>query len=94
MIKVFKVKQFMVVFEGLFEIQIVLILTIEVNSSLVSYGGEVCLICLEDDIVILQFGGGCQGCLVVDMTLKDGVQRTLMECIPELKGVRDVIDHS
>ena len=52
------------------------------------------LIRLEDDVAILQFGGGCQGCSAVDMTLKDGVQRTLMERIPELKGVRDVTDHS
>ncbi|MNU09696.1 Fe/S biogenesis protein NfuA [compost metagenome] len=43
---------------------------------------------------MLQFGGGCQGCGMVDMTLKDGVEKTLMERIPELKGVRDVTDHS
>ena len=81
-------------FEGPLETQIVSILTTEVNPSLASHGGEVRLIRLEDDVAILQFGGGCQGCSAVDMTLKDGVQRTLMERIPELKGVRDVTDHS
>ena len=93
-IKAPKAKQPTVAFEGQLETQIVSILTTEVNPSLASHGGEVRLIRLEDDVAILQFGGGCQGCSAVDMTLKDGVQRTLMERIPELKGVRDVTDHS
>jgi len=93
-IKAPKAKQPTVAFEGPIETQIVSILTTEVNPSLASHGGEVRLIRLEDDVAILQFGGGCQGCSAVDMTLKDGVQRTLMERIPELKGVRDVTDHS
>lgn len=93
-IKAPKAKQPPVAFEGPLETQIVSILTTEVNPSLASHGGEVRLIRLEDDVAILQFGGGCQGCSAVDMTLKDGVQRTLMERIPELKGVRDVTDHS
>ena len=93
-IKAPKAKQPTVAFEGPLETQIVSILTTEVNPSLASHGGEVRLIRLEDDVAILQFGGGCQGCSAVDMTLKDGVQSTLMERIPELKGVRDVTDHS
>ena len=43
---------------------------------------------------MLQFGGGCQGCGMVDMTLKDGVEKTLLEQLPQLKGVRDVTDHT
>ncbi|HIK73993.1 MAG TPA: Fe-S biogenesis protein NfuA, partial [Alcanivorax sp.] len=38
--------------------------------------------------------GGCQGCSVVDVTLKDGVERTLMEQLPELTGIRDKTDHT
>ncbi len=49
---------------------------------------------VEDNIAVLRFGGGCQGCGAVEMTLKDGVEKTLIERIPELKGVRDVTDHS
>ena len=49
---------------------------------------------VEEGIAVLQFGGGCQGCGMVDMTLKDGVERTLLEQLPQLKGVRDVTDHS
>ena len=67
----------------------------EVNPSLAAHGGEVSLVDLvEGNIAVLRFGGGCQGCSAVDMTLKDGVEKTLMEKIPELGGVRDVTDHS
>lgn len=67
----------------------------EVNPGLASHGGQVSLVdVVEEGIAVLQFGGGCQGCGMVDMTLKDGVEKTLKERIPELKGVRDVTDHS
>ena len=39
-------------------------------------------------------GGGCQGCGMVDVTLKDGVEKTLLQQIPQLTEVRDVTDHS
>ncbi|MCV6590392.1 MAG: Fe-S biogenesis protein NfuA [Marinobacterium sp.] len=78
--------------------QVNYILYSDVNPGLASHGGEVKLVELveEDEgyIAILQFGGGCQGCSAVDMTLKDGVERTLVERLPALAGVRDVTDHS
>ena len=80
------------------EEQINYILYSDINPGLSSHGGEVKLIELveEDEgfIAILEFGGGCQGCSAVDMTLKDGVEKTLIERIPTLVGVRDVTDHS
>ena len=67
----------------------------EVNPSLAAHGGEVSLVEItEDDIAILKFGGGCQGCGMVDVTLKQGVEKTLLEQIPQLKGVRDLTDHT
>ncbi len=66
----------------------------EVNPGLASHGGQVSLVDIDEGVAVLQFGGGCQGCGMVDVTLKDGVEKTLMERIPELKGVRDVTDHS
>ena len=93
-IKAPKAKQPAVAFDGPIEQQIVEILTGEVNPGLAAHGGEVRLIRLEEDVAILQFGGGCQGCSAVDMTLKDGVEKTLMNRIPDLKGVRDVTDHN
>ncbi|MCM2130704.1 Fe-S biogenesis protein NfuA [Larsenimonas rhizosphaerae] len=71
------------------------ILYSEINPGLAAHGGEVKLIQLtEDNVAILQFGGGCQGCAAVDVTLKQGVERTIIERIPEIQAVRDVTDHS
>ncbi|MFT4769323.1 MAG: Fe/S biogenesis protein NfuA [Glaciecola sp.] len=67
----------------------------EVNPSLAAHGGEVSLVeVTEEDYAILRFGGGCQGCSAVSMTLKDGVEKTLLDQLPQLKGVRDMTDHS
>ncbi|MDG1942684.1 MAG: Fe-S biogenesis protein NfuA [Halioglobus sp.] len=67
----------------------------EVNPALASHGGEVSLIEITDEMVaILQFGGGCQGCSAVDQTLKGGVEKTLLEQVPQLQGVRDTTDHT
>ncbi len=67
----------------------------EVNPSLAAHGGEVSLVEITgEDFAILKFGGGCQGCGMVDVTLKQGVEKTLLEQIPQLKGVRDVTDHT
>jgi Fe/S biogenesis protein NfuA len=67
----------------------------EINPSLAAHGGMVNLVeVVEETVAILQFGGGCQGCGMVDVTLKDGVERTLMDQLPELTAVRDVTDHS
>jgi len=67
----------------------------EVNPGLAAHGGNVRLLELtEDGYAVLEFGGGCQGCSAVDMTLKQGVEKTLMERIPDLAGVRDQTDHT
>ena len=49
---------------------------------------------IHDQYAILRFGGGCQGCSAVDVTLKSGVEKTLLEQLPQLQGVRDMTDHS
>jgi len=67
----------------------------EINPGLASHGGNVSLVEItEDNYAVLKFGGGCQGCGAVEVTLKNGVEATLTEKLPELKGVRDVTDHT
>ena len=67
----------------------------EVNPALAAHGGEVSLVeVTEESVAILKFGGGCQGCGMVDQTLKGGVEKSLLEQVPELTGVRDVTDHN
>lgn len=67
----------------------------EINPGLAAHGGQVSLVEVTDDhYAVLKFGGGCQGCGMVDMTLKEGVEKTLREKIPELAGVKDITDHT
>jgi Fe/S biogenesis protein NfuA len=67
----------------------------EVNPALAAHGGEVSLVEITvKNVAVLKFGGGCQGCSAVDQTLKGGVEKTLLEQIPQLQGVSDTTDHS
>lgn len=67
----------------------------EINPGLASHGGQVQLLELTDDnVAVLEFGGGCQGCASVDLTLRHGVEKTLTERYPDLVGVRDKTDHT
>ena len=67
----------------------------EVNPNLASHGGKVTLMeVTEDGIAVLQFGGGCNGCSMVDVTLKDGIEKQMLaEFSGELTGVRDATEH-
>ncbi|OUS28156.1 Fe-S biogenesis protein NfuA [Thalassotalea sp. 42_200_T64] len=67
----------------------------EVNPSLASHGGECQLMEItEDGYAVLQFGGGCNGCSQIDLTVKDGVEKQLIEIMGgEIKGVRDATEH-
>jgi Fe/S biogenesis protein NfuA len=70
------------------------LLETEVNPALASHGGRVALVEItERKEVVLQFGGGCQGCGMADVTLKQGIEQTLMRHIPEITAVMDATDH-
>ena len=70
------------------------VLQSQVNPSLAAHGGRVTLTEITDDgVAILQFGGGCNGCSMVDVTLKEGIEKQLLNEFPELKGVRDLTEH-
>lgn len=66
-----------------------------VNPKLAMHGGEANLIRVTDEnIAILTFGGGCQGCAAVPLTMKFAVEKELLAAVPELAGLEDVTDHS
>ena len=67
----------------------------EINPQLANHGGQVMLVELtEEGYAVLQFGGGCNGCSMVDVTLKDGIEKQMLEAFAgELKGVRDATEH-
>ena len=67
----------------------------EINPRLASHGGRVSLReVTADGIAVLQFGGGCHGCGMVDVTLRNGIETTLRERVPEITGVSDSTDHA
>jgi Fe/S biogenesis protein NfuA len=71
------------------------VLEFEIAPMLAAHGGKVSLEEVDaEGRVILRFGGGCHGCGMVDVTLKDGIEKTLKERIPEVTAVRDATDHS
>lgn len=67
----------------------------QVNPQLASHGGNVSLISISDSgVALVQFGGGCNGCSMVDVTLKEGIEKQLIDQFPgELTAVRDSTDH-
>ena len=67
----------------------------EINPQLASHKGQVSLEEITaDGVVRLRFGGGCHGCGMADVTLKQGIEKTLMARIPEITAVRDATDHT
>ena len=71
------------------------VLESEINPKLAAHGGRATLLEVDaDGAVVLQFGGGCHGCGMVDVTLKQGVEKTLRERVPEITAVRDATDHT
>ncbi len=67
----------------------------EINPQLANHGGQVVLTEITDDgFAVLQFGGGCNGCSMVDVTLKEGIEKQMLEQFEgEIVGVRDATEH-
>lgn len=65
-----------------------------INPALAMHGGFAQLDRVEGDKVFVTMGGGCQGCAVSAMTLREGIARAITEAIPEVSEVIDVTDHS
>jgi Fe-S cluster biogenesis protein NfuA len=66
----------------------------QINPALGGHGGSVELIDVQDGIVTVRMGGGCQGCGMARVTLQEGVEAALKQAIPAVKSVRDITDHA
>jgi Fe/S biogenesis protein NfuA len=81
--------------DGVLARRVVAVLEQAVNPSIASHGGRADLVALneEDGTAYLRLSGGCQGCAMSQMTLRQGIETTLLEEVPELTRVADVTDH-
>jgi Fe/S biogenesis protein NfuA len=66
----------------------------EINPGVAAHGGRVSLVAVQQGRVVVRFGGGCQGCGMVDVTLRDGVVASLRRAVPEITEVVDDTDHA
>lgn len=66
----------------------------EINPQLAQHKGHVSVQEVSaDGVVVLSFGGGCHGCGMADVTLKQGIEKTLLTKVPGVTAVRDATDH-
>ena len=80
--------------EGPLADQVAQVLAEAVNPAIASHGGMAELVSVDGTIAYLKLGGGCQGCGMAQVTLKQGIERILLESIPELTDIVDVTDHA
>ncbi len=66
----------------------------QINPAIAMHGGYAELVAVEDDSVFLRLGGGCQGCGMASVTLRQGIERALRAAVPDIKDVIDVTDHA
>lgn len=65
-----------------------------INPAVAAHGGRIELVDVRDDVAYVRMSGGCQGCGMAAVTLRQGVERMLREAIPEIRGIADVTDHA
>ena len=66
----------------------------QVNPMVARHGGRVELIDVQEGVVMLRMGGGCQGCGMADVTLRQGIEGMLGQLVPEVRGIVDITDHT
>lgn len=69
------------------------VLNAQVNPAVSAHGGEIVLVDVQGTEIFIEMAGGCQGCALSRMTLKQGVERMVRQAVPEITAVHDVTDH-
>ncbi len=65
-----------------------------VNPAVAAHGGHISLVDVQDDTVYIRLEGGCQGCGMADVTLKQGIEEEIKRTVPKIAAVLDVTDHA
>jgi Fe/S biogenesis protein NfuA len=66
----------------------------QINPGVAGHGGWVLLLDVKEDTAYIEMGGGCRGCAISQMTLKDGIERIITQEVPEITKVLDTTDHA
>ena len=66
----------------------------EINPAIAAHGGFVELLDVKGNEVYLRLGGGCQGCGMADVTLKQGIETSIRKAVPEVGAIMDTTDHA
>ncbi|MEW6753665.1 MAG: NifU family protein [Candidatus Latescibacterota bacterium] len=66
----------------------------QINPAVASHGGHVTLMDVQESVVYVELGGGCQGCGMAKVTLKQGIEKMIREALPEVTEVVDITDHA
>lgn len=66
----------------------------QLNPQIASHGGMVTLHGVDGSVAYIELGGGCVGCGMVDVTLKQGIEVAIKDAVPEIESVVDVTDHN
>ena len=70
------------------------VLDTEINPAIAAHGGEIRLRGVQGTEIFIEMAGGCQGCAMSRMTLRQGVERMVSQAVPEVTAIHDVTDHA
>jgi Fe/S biogenesis protein NfuA len=73
--------------------RVVQVLAQQVNPSIAAHGGHAVLVAVEEGVAYIRFSGGCHGCAMATVTLSQGIERAILQSVPEITSVVDVTDH-
>ncbi len=66
----------------------------QINPAIAAHGGAITLVDVRDTEIFVEMGGGCQGCAMSRMTLRQGVERMVRQAVPEITVIHDITDHA
>ena len=81
-------------YQGTLAEKVVKVIDEHINPSIANHGGYVALVDVKGTDVFVKMGGGCQGCGMANVTLKNGVEAILKEMLPEITNIYDTTDHA
>ncbi len=70
------------------------VLDTEINPAIAAHGGVINLVDVQGTEIFIEMAGGCQGCAMSRMTLRQGVERMVSQSVPEVTAIHDVTDHA